>query len=60
MTALTREFKGRNNVTRQDVVDLLQEIPTDRPLPDTPETRKAVIEFVAAMYGEALLELEKH
>ena len=53
-------INNHEEVTRQDVVELMRELPTDRPLPDTPETRKAVVEFIAVMYGDALRELAKH
>ncbi len=53
-------IKNHEEVTRQDVVELMRELPTDQPLPDTPETRKAVVEFIAVMYGDALRELAKH
>lgn len=60
MTTLTRELKDQNSVTRQDVVALLEKLPTDRPLPDTPEIREAVVELIAELYGDVLQELERH
>ena len=60
MTTLAQESKDQNNVTCQDVVAILAKFPTDRPLPDTPETRRAVVELIAELYGDALKELEKH
>ena len=60
MTTLTREFKNHKEVTLRDVVEVYKMLPTDGPLPVTPETTRALAKLMSELYGDALVELEKH
>ena len=49
----------QDEVTYEDVVRALRRLPKNKPLPDTPEVRKAVLDLFIEMYRPALKELEK-
>ena len=49
----------QDEVTYEDVARALRRLPKNKPLPDTPEVRKAVLDLFIEMYRPALKELEK-
>ena len=52
-------FDHPDKAARADFVRAWRKMPKNKPLPDTPEVREAVIDLVLDMYGPALRELEK-
>ena len=60
MTTITREFKNNQEVTLRDLAEVYAQLPTDGPLPVTPETTRALAKLISELYGDALRELEKH
>ena len=60
MTTLTREIKNDQEVTIRDLAEVYAQLPTDGPLPVTPETTRALAKLMSELYGDALVALEKH
>lgn len=50
---------AQDEVTYEDVVRALRRLPKNKPLPDTPEVREAVLDLFIEMYRPALKALEK-
>ena len=59
MTTLTQELNLEREELLDEFVTAYTRLP-EGPLPMTPETIQALAELIAALYGDALLELEKH
>ena len=59
MTTLTQELDHERDALLRELADVCSDLP-DGPLPITPETTQALAELIAAVYGDALRELEKH
>ena len=56
---LSATTPAEGEVTYEDVVRALRRLPKNKPLPNTPEVRKAVLDLFIEMYRPALKELEK-
>ena len=59
MTTLTQELRNDQEVTLRDLAEVYAQLPPG-PLPVTPETIRAMAKLMAELYGDALIELEKH
>lgn len=57
---LSAPMPSQNEVAYEDLVRSLCRLPKNKPLPDTPEVREAVLDLFIEMYGPALKELEKN
>jgi hypothetical protein len=56
---LSATTASEDEVTYEDVARALRRLPKNKPLPDAPEVRKAVLDLFIEMYRPALKELEK-
>ena len=60
MTTLTQQFENDQEVTLSELAEVYAQIPVDGHLPVTPETTRALAKLMSELYGDALIELEKH
>ena len=49
----------QDEVTYEDVARAWRKLPKNKPLPNTPEVREAMLDLFIEMYRPALMELEK-
>lgn len=59
MATPTREIEQEQDALLSQLAEACSKLP-DGPLPITPTTTRALAQLIAAVYGDALRELEKH
>ena len=57
--SLSATTPPQDEVTYEDVARAWRKLPKNKPLPNTPEVREAMLDLFIEMYRPALKELEK-